>query len=52
MTKIWKMGISTDNFIADTVNLTNEEIGIYFRLVRGSACYVFFYINIGKHKKN
>ena len=33
--KIWKMGISTDSFIADTVNLTNEEIGIYFRLL----CY-------------
>jgi len=37
MTKIWKMGISTDNFIADTVNLTNEEIGIYFRLL----CYAW-----------
>jgi uncharacterized protein YdaU (DUF1376 family) len=31
------MGISTDNFIADTVNLTNEEIGIYFRLL----CYAW-----------
>ena len=37
MTKIWKIGISTDNFIADTVNLTNEEIGIYFRLL----CYAW-----------
>ena len=35
--KIWKMGISPDNFIADTVNLTNEELGLYFRLL----CYAW-----------
>ena len=35
--KIWKMGISPDNFIADTVNLTNEEIGLYLRLL----CYAW-----------
>jgi uncharacterized protein YdaU (DUF1376 family) len=31
------MGISPDNFIADTVNLTNEELGLYFRLL----CYAW-----------
>ena len=35
MTKIWKMGISPDQFIADTQDLTNEELGVYFRLL----CY-------------
>jgi uncharacterized protein YdaU (DUF1376 family) len=33
MTKIWKMGISPDNFISDTQDLTNEELGVYFRLI-------------------
>ena len=33
MSKIWKMGITPDQFIADTINLTNEEIGVYFRLL-------------------
>ena len=35
MSKIWKMGISPDQFIADTVNLSDDEIGKYFRLL----CY-------------
>ena len=37
MTKIWKMGISPDQFIADTQDLTNEELGVYFRLL----CYAW-----------
>jgi uncharacterized protein YdaU (DUF1376 family) len=37
MTKIWKMGISPDNFISDTQDLTNEELGVYFRLL----CYAW-----------
>ena len=37
MTKIWKMGISPDQFIADTVNLSDDEIGKYFRLL----CYAW-----------
>ena len=37
MSKIWKMGISPDQFIADTVNLSDDEIGKYFRLL----CYAW-----------
>jgi uncharacterized protein YdaU (DUF1376 family) len=37
MAKIWKMGISPDNFISDTQDLTNEELGVYFRLL----CYAW-----------
>ena len=37
MAKIWKMGISPDQFIADTQDLTNEELGVYFRLI----CYAW-----------
>ena len=37
MAKIWKMGISPDKFIADTQDLTNEELGVYFRLL----CYAW-----------
>ena len=35
--KNWKMGISPDQFIADTQDLTNEELGVYFRLL----CYAW-----------
>lgn len=31
------MGISPDNFISDTQDLTNEELGVYFRLL----CYAW-----------
>ena len=37
MSKFWKMGISPDQFIADTVNLSDDEIGKYFRLL----CYAW-----------
>ena len=37
MSKIWKMGISPDQFIADTQDLNNEELGVYFRLL----CYAW-----------
>ena len=31
--KMWKFGINPDKFIADCVDLTDDEIGKYFRLL-------------------
>jgi len=33
MSKIWKFGIGTDQFIADTVDLSDDEIGKYVRML-------------------
>ena len=33
MGKIWKMGVKVDQFVADTVDLSDDEMGKYWRMI-------------------